>query len=315
MSTGSAPSSHEPLALVLFAHVYYLDIWREMAEIIAGRLPVPFRLIITTPHDPDEPERPDTPFLLEQTVHRMENRGRDILPFLKAMEAETRPFEIGLKLHTKRSPHRPDGEAWRQAIVGSLLPSRDGVEEILATLRRNPHVGLLAPQGLLLPLQDRLGENLRTMRHLATAAGGEFTRADGKAGHFVAGSMFWFRREALAGLGASQLSAEFEAETGQLDATAAHAVERLFVWRAERWRLIALPVDALAEAENVHTVEDARRLVGSRTISPHAWQPPRELLLILRYMPFLGWIFRRMPRQVRKAIRDVVSRIALVAQS
>ncbi|WP_353211318.1 rhamnan synthesis F family protein [Rhodovarius sp.] len=51
---------------------------------------------------------------------------------------------------------------------------------------------------------------------------------------FFAGTMFWFRPEALAGC--ARLSAEhdlFEPELGQVDGMAAHAMERFFAVMVE----------------------------------------------------------------------------------
>ena len=66
---------------------------------------------------------------------------------------------------------------------------------------------------------------------------------------FGAGSMFWFRRSALAVL-ADRISPElFEAEKGQLDGTSAHAIERLFPVEARRQGYVSLAVPALMSSQ------------------------------------------------------------------
>jgi lipopolysaccharide biosynthesis protein len=77
------------------------------------------------------------------------------------------------------------------------------------------------------------------------ALGADLTDSDMDDTFFAGGSMFWFRRSALAGLADPRLWGLFEPEVGQLDATAAHATERLFPVEARRQGYISLAVPAL----------------------------------------------------------------------
>jgi lipopolysaccharide biosynthesis protein len=292
-------------SVVIFVHVFYPDVWSEMARVIAAHVATPFRLVITTPLDPSEIAPLASPFLISQMTRTSENRGRDILPFLLALEAEE-PFEIGLKLHTKRSPHRADGHLWRQSILASLLPPPPGVDEIISAFRDTPKLGLLAPEGLLLPLRDRLNDNRRQAERLAAEICGGHGRALLKQGWFAAGSMFWFRRSALQDLSASRLIGEFPPERGQLDSTGAHALERLFVIAAEHRGFVALPADALAQASSVKTKEDAHRIAAERPPSEHSWLPSLPLLIAQRYVPFLAWTYRRIPLRLQQGLRRIL---------
>src|SRR6185437_11945719 len=111
--------------IVVLAHAHYPDIWREISMLLAERLALPFHLVLTSSHPQEEFVLPHTPALLSTRFLPVENRGRDILPFLRAM-AETEDFEIGLKLHTKKSPQREDGAGWRAELLESLLPPEPG---------------------------------------------------------------------------------------------------------------------------------------------------------------------------------------------
>src|SRR4249920_82219 len=91
--------------VTVFVHVHYPDIWRNMSSLLAERLTLPFHLVLTSSRRQDEIVLPRTPALLSARLLTAENRGRDILPFLQAMR-ETNDFDIGLKLHTKKSPQR-----------------------------------------------------------------------------------------------------------------------------------------------------------------------------------------------------------------
>ncbi|WP_165690799.1 rhamnan synthesis F family protein [Consotaella salsifontis] len=293
-------------AFVLFVHVFYPDIWTEMAAHVAATVRVPFRVVITTPHDPQKIDVVPSDFLVSQAVRQVENRGRDVLPFLLALEAEGEGFEIGLKLHTKHSPHRADGGAWRRSIIRSLLPSAPETAAIVDAFDHQPHLGLVAPRGLLLPLRDRLNDNRGSIRRVGRATGKAFTRREIRQGYFPAGSMFWFRRDALKDLSAQRLFSEFEAEAAQLDATAAHALERMFALAAERRGYVALPVDLIDAAGTLRTAGEAHEAVANQPISEHAWQPPRLVLFVLRWVPFAHQALLRLPRPVRHFIRNLI---------
>jgi lipopolysaccharide biosynthesis protein len=161
----------------------------------------------------------------EVEVH--ENRGRDILPFLRVADRLLDEGEdVVLKLHTKRSTHRADGDRWRRELLSRLLaPGRAGC--IVDAMARDASLGLVAPEGHVQPLGFYWGANEDAVGHLARRMGIAPPDVDG--GKFVAGSMFWCRLEALRPLLDAHLDEwEFEPEAGQLDGTFAHAVERAF---------------------------------------------------------------------------------------
>jgi lipopolysaccharide biosynthesis protein len=216
----------------VIVHAWYPDILQDLLDKLQSVCP-DCRLIITT-----SPERENE---IKQVMSNcrfdnaevciFENRGRDILPFLSAasrlrLEGE----DIVLKLHTKRSPHLLDGDAWREQLVRDLIGG-DQYTETLSMLHGNPDIGVVAPQRSLVPLSQNIGANSSAIRRLAGRAGIERSLEDVR---FIAGSMFWIRLSALAPLLNSNLEiSDFENESGQIDGTNAHAVERLIVASAE----------------------------------------------------------------------------------
>ena len=156
----------------------------------------------------------------------VENRGRDILPFLKAADRLlSAGVEVVLKLHTKRSEHRSDGAQWRRELIDQLLAS-GRASRMAGAFASDPSLGLVAPQGHLLSVDLHLGANARRMDYLARRAA---LAPRDVADCFPAGSMFWVRLAALRPLlDAGLLDLEFESETGQIDGTFAHAIERSF---------------------------------------------------------------------------------------
>ena len=122
-----------------------------------------------------------------------------------------------------------DGDDWRKVLLNAVLP-REGVNEIAQRFVRTPTLGLLAP-----------GRSLKNIAETPSHAGnsswlkkfmhrlGEHPITESYNFHFPAGSMYWFRIEALYQLLSEDFVSldEFELEAGQLDGTLAHSIERV----------------------------------------------------------------------------------------
>ncbi|MEX6509228.1 rhamnan synthesis F family protein [Jiella sp. M17.18] len=291
----------EPVAV--FVHVHYLDVWEDLAKVLAERMDVPFRLIVTSSLSGEEIVAPATPHLVEMIVITTENRGRDIRPFLIAY-GSVGGYSIGLKLHTKRSTHLFAGDVWRAEILDSLLPREQGVTAIRRRMEQVPHIGLVAPRGLFLSIGEWMLDNLEGVARLAETLSLNANRRVIAKGHFPAGSMFWFRRQALEDFSAPELLTMFEEETGQVDGTTAHAVERMFAFSAERRGFVAMPMDTLFEARPdmsdaaLRRLSRSRRAEVSRTLYPFAIHR-----FVHRYAPFLFSLYRQVPKTFRDRLR------------
>lgn len=170
---------------------------------------------------------------------KSENRGRDIRPFLLALRHIRRlGYSLGCKVHTKKTPQmtRVEGQLWRQRLIGPLLGSRDSTSRIVQLFSEQPDLGLLVPKGCIMDAGlllyhventfwlDRLLKRLKRQDLVGTYS---FS--------FPAGSMYWFRLDALAGFEEVMLEEDpFEYELGQRDGTLAHAIERLVALYVEQ---------------------------------------------------------------------------------
>jgi hypothetical protein len=171
------------------------------------------------------------------------NRGRDLAPFLlqtlpAAISHQHRQF---VKLHTKASRHLADGHAWGDHLLSSLL-SPVFLSKLTDLLTSNSDVGLLAPNGTLLPCTLALGRN---KDHLLELCGRYKVPPPSVLGsRFIAGTMMAGRLDALQPLLQRPISLnDFEPEMGQTDGTLAHAFERWIGVLAEHhgWQMTELP--------------------------------------------------------------------------
>ena len=208
-------------------HLYYEDLWPEMSEYL-HRIAFLERLFVSirdgAPRDLEGRIAASFPGAL---VRRVPNQGRDVLPFLRWLElAAQEGLELVCKIHAKRSPHVPQGDAWRRDMLDKLLGSEAIVSEIVSSLRAHPALGIVGPAGHVVSSTFFWERNAARVEALCLRMGIDIR---GVAFDYVAGSMFWARVDALSPLMVIGLRDEdFEPEAGQVDGTLAHAIERCF---------------------------------------------------------------------------------------
>jgi hypothetical protein len=220
---GAAAPATADLAIV--AHVFYHDLWDEIADQIdaAG---LAFDLFVTITDRGKETDalvaRIAARFPRARTF-RFPNRGRDVLPFVHLVNAGALDgYEAVCKIHTKRSPHRDDGDHWRRHLIGGILPAgRAGA--LLARFLAMPRAAVWVADGQHYRSAEWWGSNQETVARVLARLE---IRPDGELS-FPAGSMYWLTPAMIAAIKAMLLAPEeFESEAAQLDGTLAHGFER-----------------------------------------------------------------------------------------
>ncbi len=223
---------HSELQVLQYAiviHVYYPEVFESMLEMIHANLLADFPLYITM--------RPEISPAVEEILHRsgrnallhtMENRGRDIGPFLSLLPIlRAQGITAVLKLHTKKSMHLGSADhPWLSDILSQLV-EEGAIEKHFLQLQNNQRIGMIAPYGHVVPMAFYYGDNTEKMLGLVK----KWNIPSSLLGSaiFVAGSMFYIRLASIeAMLSQPILLQEFETESGQTDGTLAHAVERMF---------------------------------------------------------------------------------------
>jgi lipopolysaccharide biosynthesis protein len=208
--------------LAIVAHVHYEDVWPELNRHIQIAFPKGCDLFVTvTSAGSAAVVRRDFP---KAYIILVENRGRDILPFLKMFKMIHSLGHTAIcKVHTKKSPYRADGDTLRHGLLDKLLGSSGNVGRVAEMFKADESLGLLCPTEFLLPHTDR---NM-TFDHEVVSCVADLLKLSFKYSLFPAGSMFWFRPEALLKLTMLE-DTLFPPESGWADGTPAHAVERIF---------------------------------------------------------------------------------------
>lgn len=224
----AAPRATEREARVcVIVHAYYPELLDEIFAMLS-QWNAPYRLIVTTVPECEAEVRDRLRSAdVDGECRVFENRGRDVLPFLRvANELADDGEQLVVKLHTKRSLHRADGDIWRRDLLTKLIAAPN-VQRFRDAFFSTPTLGMVAPEGHILPMNFYWGSNQDNVHYLCRL----MNMAEVDPGHdvFAAGSMFWMRVTGLRPLLDLHLDeAEFEAERGQVDGTMAHAIERCF---------------------------------------------------------------------------------------
>ncbi|NPD14711.1 glycosyl transferase [Xinfangfangia sp. D13-10-4-6] len=218
-------------AIGVFIHLYY----DALTPVFAARLAhinAPLRLYIST----DTPEKAarigqhlDAAGIGDADIRVMKNRGRDIHPKLYGFADAYENHDIVLHLHGKKSLHSGALDEWLSHILDCLLGPEQEVNRILSFFDSIPQLGMITPLTFRKVLgAAHWGDNLDIARELAWRLGMETPLPGANQLRFPVGSMFWARTAALRPLLDLDLGPQhFPPETGQVDGTLAHALERM----------------------------------------------------------------------------------------
>jgi O-antigen biosynthesis protein len=225
--------------IAVVGHFFYM----EQTEAILGmleRLSLGFDLYASVPADKSEWVKQ----LLEKTfpdkkitLQVVSNRGFDIAPFVCTFKDVYPLYDLVLKLHTKKSPHRLWLKGWGEYLVSNLAGSPEIVASILQMFEEDKTLGLVYPEPIA-PLKAGLEDPLPADWNscVALAARLRLPLPEKNRLQFPAGSMFWFRPKALAPLFELGLTFEDfpEGRAIRRNGTLAHAIERLLVLVAQK---------------------------------------------------------------------------------
>jgi lipopolysaccharide biosynthesis protein/glycosyltransferase involved in cell wall biosynthesis len=207
-------------------HLYYPEMWEEIQSYLSN-LGEKFDLFITIPYDVDISVNILKAQFPQAQIYRCENRGRDIAPFLIVFSAiRELGYKYVCKIHTKKSQYITNGDQWREEAMEKLLGSPEIIAQIKEAFEKHLDWGIIGPQGHVVPHDYFWRPNAENVIRLANSIGIPTETIEFS---YVAGSMFWFRPDALSPLIRLGLrTQDFEPEQGQIDGTLAHAIERFF---------------------------------------------------------------------------------------
>jgi hypothetical protein len=228
---GFTPNKGEPLRIAVMIHAFYPEILPTILDQIKVLNGSP-NIFITT--DTEEKQTKIESMLaclpeMKGEVRLWPNRGRDVGAKLFGLADCYAGHDLVLHLHTKKSLHAEGGHDWFGYLLKTLVGSEEVVRSVLAAFAAQPRLGIVfADHWPAMRSWINWGYDFPFARDFATRMGFAIFRDEPL--EFPSGSMFWARPEALAPLVALRLEPhDFPEESGQVDGTPAHAIERLFL--------------------------------------------------------------------------------------
>ena len=223
----------KPAQIAAVVHIFYIEMAGELKKLLQNITRVDVYISTTDAEKKSALEKIFGDFSRGKVEIRIfENRGRDIAPAFVGFKDIYKNYDLCVHLHSKKSPHDSSLAGWGEYLYKSLIGSEKIVTGILHIMERE-NIGVVFPQ-YFEPLRRGInfGKNYPLAQDFLKRL--KININDKKIFEFPAGSMFWFKPAALLPIFESGLTFEdFPPESGQVDGTLAHAIERIFLHVAE----------------------------------------------------------------------------------
>ena len=227
-------------ALVLVqAHVFYTELLSEVVE-KTNNIPVPFDLYITT--NTKEKKSYIEDYLKKNTkankyeVLITENKGRDVIPFLKQTIDIWDNYKYFCHIHTKKHGYKGLGNYWQNYLYNNLLGDKNIISQILTDFENNNKLGIILPEHFYAQIKFVIFFHHSNRKHLYDLFETLIPFMKIKIGHitdFPVGNMFWARTSAVFQIFDEKIIKKAPEEKGQYDGTMLHAIERIWLYLAK----------------------------------------------------------------------------------
>lgn len=213
-----------PSNFMIHIHVYYLDVLEEIIETITPFSSSVFIAVTYGENIDIEILRDSLSKFTRIEFIKTENKGRDVLPFLKVLDKFYSDFDFFIHLHTKKSPHLDFGREWRIYLLNSLIGTKEILLQNLNAISKY-EVGLVIPK-----VYEKFYSSGFTWGLNYKRAKSFFENINIKISNrflvYPVGNMFIANKNVFNKVLKIDYDSYFEDENGQLDGTMAHIFER-----------------------------------------------------------------------------------------
>ena len=224
--------------IAIQAHIFYEDL---VNEIIANsnNIPVKYDLFITT-------TSLNKSIIIENYIKTnsnankyeikiVDNKGRDIIPFLTQIKTVYKNYKYICHIHTKKSKHNIQiSKQWRNYLFGNLLGGKEVISEILTDFENFDQLGFIFPENYFFILSEESKKrepfNKIHINYLLKKMFPENKYEAGELLDFPSGDMFWAKIKAIYQIFEITIDDKIPNEEGQLDCTIMHGIERVWLY-------------------------------------------------------------------------------------
>jgi len=217
--------------IAVHLHLYHTDMSDEFIRYLS-HIRQPFTLLISVMQNVDALEiqqkfSEELTNVAKVIVKSVENRGRDVAPWVVWFRDEILESTLFLHVHTKKSLHNKSHGGWFRYLNHVVLGSPSTVNQILNSFVADPEIGIIAPcYHWSLANQPNYGKNKPVCEEFFGRLSEE--ELPEVCHDYPAGSFFWARTSSLKPLFDLNIEInDFPVEAGQVDGTIAHAIERV----------------------------------------------------------------------------------------
>jgi len=219
------------------AHLYYEDLIEEIIN-KTNNIPFFFDLYVST--DSLYKKNKIIDYIKNNSKSKnieilvLENKGRDIIPFLIQMKNKFKKYKYICHIHTKKSLFIDIGENWRNYLYNNLLGNENIISDIISEFENNDKLGFSFPENyykaFLLFGEKLSNKNKVFMKYILNKIFAKFKMKIGEKIEFPIGNMFWARVNSIYQIFNEDFNKKIPKELGQKDGTIMHGIERIWLY-------------------------------------------------------------------------------------
>lgn len=228
--------------IAIQVHVYYEDLIYEIIN-KTNNIPTKFDLFISTINsfkkEVIEKAIKNNSKSNKYEIKIVENKGRDVLPFIIQMRFKIKKYKYFCHLHTKKSKHDIYlGVNWRNYLYDNILGNKKLISEILNDFEKYERLGFIFPEVYYdiikqidnydyidFPLHK---PNVKYMNFILKNIFHGYTI--GEKIIFPSGDMFWAKVNAIYQIFQIKFIKKFPKELNQTNETIMHGIERIWLY-------------------------------------------------------------------------------------